>query len=439
MAGNKTPKEESYSISSKQNRPGKTVSFTVPAIPKPSMSLSWTDRTRAMLAAVALVLLTVFSGFMGAWFQSHSSTGIFSSSVSKEKQIVTSQGQLINQIAKSVGPSVVSVNVSITGASQPTIYDYFGYGQQGGQTSQAAGTGIILTKSGIIMTNRHVVPEGTTKVSVTLSDGTELKDVSVIGRTGANDSLDIAFLKVGNTKGHSLTPAVIGDSSKIQIGDNVVAIGNALGEFQNTVTSGIISGYGRSVQAGDSSGNSDATETLSDLIQTDAAINEGNSGGPLANLNGQVIGINTAIAGNAQNIGFAIPVNEVKGMIEQVIKTGKFARPYLGVRYVPLTADVAATFEIDQTQGAYVPPTTDPTNPSVLPDSPAAAAGIQERDVIVAVDGTKIDKTHSLTGLLSEHQPGDKVKLTVIRDGKTITLTAAIGTLPTATSQPAQQ
>ena len=174
-------------------------------------------------------------------------------------------------------------------------------------------------------------------MSVTLSNGTELKNVEVLGRTPSNDSLDIAFLKITNAQGQKLVPAEIGDSSKVQVGDPVVAIGNALGQFQNTVTSGIISGYGRSVQASQQGTGANA-ENLTDLFQTDAAINEGNSGGPLVNLNGQVIGINTAIAGNAQNIGFAIPINDVKGLIDQVLKNGKFERPYLGVYYVPLTA-----------------------------------------------------------------------------------------------------
>src|SRR5207249_716858 len=156
-------------------------------------------------------------------------------------------------------------------------------------------------------------------------DGTELKNVSVIGRTSDSDPLDIAFLKINDKKGKTLTPVKLGDSSKIQVGDKVLAIGNALGQFQNTVTQGIISGYGRSVQAGDSSqlGLSNNTETLQNLFQTDAAINEGNSGGPLVNMSGEVIGINTAIAGGAQNVGFSIPINDVQGLIKSVLNKGK--------------------------------------------------------------------------------------------------------------------
>jgi serine protease Do len=264
-----------------------------------------------LLTGAAVVIIAFAAGAGGGWLESRHQTDV-NGSLEGQRKIVTDRGQLINSIAKTVGPSVVSVNVSINGSSSDSLGGLGMFGFDVPQQEQAAGTGIIISKD-IIVTNRHVVPAGTTKVSVTLSDGTELKDVSVIGRTGSNDSLDVAFLKVNNTKGHQLKPAVIGDSSKVRVGDGVVAIGNALGQFHNTVTSGIISGYGRDVQAGDSSG-SGTSENLVDLFQTDAAINEGNSGGPLVNLNGQVIGINTATAGDAQNIGFAIPIDDVKGL-----------------------------------------------------------------------------------------------------------------------------
>ncbi|MDB5164391.1 MAG: putative HtrA2 peptidase [Candidatus Saccharibacteria bacterium] len=430
-AGKNTDDKE-YSVSSKPARSNRTLTLNVPSMPnirKPSFDLF---RGGVGLLA-AFILVALLSGFGGGWLASHhNDNGLVTSGVGNQKKIVSSQSQLISQIAKTVGPSVVSVNVSIT---DPTSSDpsssFFGFSQP--QSEQAAGTGIIISKSGIIMTNRHVVPEGTTGVTVTLSDGTELRDVTVIGRTGSNDNLDVAFLKVGDTKGHSLSPAVIGDSSKVQVGDDAVAIGNALGQFQNTVTSGIISGYGRSVVASDSSGSSASAENLDNLFQTDAAINAGNSGGPLVNLNGQVIGINTATAGNAQNIGFAIPINDVRGLIDQVIKNGKFERPYLGVRYIPLTADIAKEYGLDTDNGAFIAPAVDPANPSVLPDSPAAKAGLKEKDIITAIDGTKIDQTHSLTSQLSQHQPGDKISLTVLRGNKTIHLDATLEAIPAAT------
>lgn len=390
-------------------------------------------RRQSIAVLLAIILIGGLSGYGGAWLKTHNNQGGLTVGTLKgQKKIVTSQSQLISQIAKAVGPSVVSVNVNITSASQT---DLFGFSQP--TQEQAAGTGIIISNSGLIVTNRHVVPAGTTSVSVTLSDGTELKNVTVLGRTSDNDSLDIAFLKINDTQGHKLSPATIGDSSSVQVGDDVVAIGNALGQFQNTVTSGIISGYGRSVQAGQDNGSggisaTSATENLDDLFQTDAAINEGNSGGPLVNLNGQVIGINTAIAGNAQNIGFAIPINDVSGLINQVLKTGKFSRPYLGVRYIPLTADVANLYNLSLQNGAFVAPSSDPSSPSVISGGPAASAGIQTNDIITAVDGTGIDQTHSLTSLLDQHQAGDKVSLTVLRGSKTLHINVALGTLPSS-------
>lgn len=426
------------SVSSTTKRAPRTYTFTVPTLPRPNKPRPFQAWT--VVAAVAFLLLAFVSGYAGAALQRHNdSIGLVNTSgFGKQKKVVTSQSQLISQIAKTVGPSVVSVNVNITSTSSNSgSSGLFGFSQP--SQEQAAGTGIIISSNGLIMTNRHVVPQGTTSVSITLADGTELKDVSVLGRTSNTDSLDIAFLKVNNLDGHKLTPATIGDSSAVQVGDDVVAIGNALGQFQNTVTSGIISGYGRSVQAGSSGGSSSGsasdTENLDNLFQTDAAINEGNSGGPLVNLNGQVIGINTAIAGNAQNVGFSIPINDVRGLINQVLKTGKFLRPYLGVRYIPLTADVANQYNLSVQNGAYIAPAVDASLPSVVAGSPAESAGLQEKDIITEIDGTKIDQTHSLTSLLDQHQPGDKVSLTIVRGSDDQKVDVTLGTVPA----PAQQ
>lgn len=416
-----TTDKKPYSVSSKVSKG--------PKLPS-GLKLKTLSVSEGAKLIITVIVVAVLSGFGGAWLQSRGdNNGLVTSSVGNEKKVVTSESQLISQIAKSVGPSAVSVNVNITSTSATSGLGAFGFAQP--EQEQAAGTGIIIDSDGLIITNRHVVPAGTTNVSVTLSDGTELKDVSVVGRTSSSDTLDVAFLKINNAEGHKLKAATLGDSSKVQVGDDVVAIGNALGQFQNTVTSGIISGYGRSLQAGDSSGSSSSEESLVDLFQTDAAINEGNSGGPLVNLNGQVIGINTAVAGDAQNIGFAIPINDVKGLIDQVVKTGKFSRPYLGVRYVQLTGDVADQFNLKVQNGAFIAPSSDPSNPSVVPGSPAANAGLKTSDIITAVDGTDIDQAHSLTSLLSSHQPGDKINLTVLRGGSTLHISVTLGSTPT--------
>jgi serine protease Do len=422
-------------VSSRSGRSPRSYTFTVPTMPRPTVQKPNNHQLRSGVLALAFIAVAVISGFGGAVLENRNNgTELIGTTLSNQKKVVTSQSQLISQIVKNVGPSVVSVNVSIDAAGGRAGFGAFGFAQPGQE--QAAGTGIIISSKGIIMTNRHVVPEGTSKVSITLSDGTQLKDVSVIGRTNSTDTLDIAFLKVNDLQGHKLTPAAIGNSSSVQVGDDVVAIGNALGQFQNTVTSGIISGFGRSVQAGSSSSSSADSENLDNLFQTDAAINEGNSGGPLVNLNGQVIGVNTAIAGNAQNIGFSIPINDISGIITQVLKTGKFSRPYIGVRYVPLTADIAKEYNLSVQNGAYIAPSSDPTTtPSVIAGSPGEAAGLQERDIITGVDGTGIDQTHSLTSLLSPHQPGDKVTVTVVRGDETKKIDVTLGTVPTTTPQ----
>lgn len=399
----------------------------LPKVPRLRLPFERIGAAGLLIALLVGIAAGFAGGYWGAGVRADDET--LGGSLSEQKRVVTSQSQLISQIAKTVGPSVVSVDVVST--TQRTSGGFDSLFGGGSQQQESAGTGIILSGDGLIVTNRHVVPSGTTSVSVTLSDGTELKNVEVLGRTSDSDSLDIAFLKVTDTKGHKLIPATIGDSSQVQVGDAVVAIGNALGQFQNTVTSGIVSGYGRSVQAGDSSGTQ-ATENLSDLFQTDAAINEGNSGGPLVNLNGQVIGINTAIAGDAQSIGFAIPISDVTGLIKQVQKTGKLQRPYLGVRYVMLTPDVASQYNIHLPNGAFIPLAVDGDTPSIIAGSPADKAGLQAGDVITQIDSTKVDQTHSLTSIIDKDQVGDQVSLTIVRDGKTIHVSATLAAIPTS-------
>lgn len=372
-------------------------------------------RMRFVILIVALGLLT---GFCGGLLGGAVSNLTHPQSTKVSKEVISTESQLISSIAKTVGQSVVSIDVKTT----TTQMDIFGrsYSAEG----EAAGTGVIISSSGYILTNRHVVDSGTTKVSITLYDGTTLSDVSVVGRTADTDSLDIAILKIDDAKGKTLVPATLGDSAKMTVGDKVVAIGNALGQFQNSVTSGIVSGYGRSIEAGSESGSD--SEVLQNLIQTDAAINSGNSGGPLVNMNGEVIGINTAVAsGSAQNIGFAIPINDVSGLVTTVVKTGKFQRPYLGVRYVTLNDANAYTYNLNVKRGAYLAPGQ--TGSAVVSGSPADKAGLQEKDIITKVDGTAIDASNSLSSLVGRKAVGDSVKLTIIRDDKEMTISVTLG------------
>lgn len=377
---------------------------------------------RRVGAGLLILILAALAGFGGGWLGAKYFNHNNGTSTADRQQVVLSESKLISSIAKDVGQSVVSVNVVGTAVQA----NYFGLPQS--QVSEGAGTGIILTKEGIVMTNRHVVPEGTTGVSVTLSDGTKLDDVEVIGRTVSGDPLDVAFLRIKDLKGKTLVPAIIGDSASMQVGDKVIAIGNALGQFQNTVTSGIISGYGRTIEAS-SDGTSLNSETLQDLFQIDAAINPGNSGGPLVNVNSEVVGMNVATA-SAENINFSIPINDLKGLIDGIIQKGKLERTYLGVRYVLLNDDYAYTFNLSVKRGAYI--TSSGTGqPAIVQDSPADKAGLKEKDIITSVDGKPIDENNSLISVLGRHKVGDKVKLKIIRDGKEIfadvTLEAAPG------------
>ncbi|MDR0397850.1 MAG: trypsin-like peptidase domain-containing protein [Candidatus Nomurabacteria bacterium] len=318
----------------------------------------------------------------------------------------------IDSVVKKVSPSVVSI-VTTTRVSSTYRYYYGGSGE-----SKSAGTGVVVTENGYILTNKHVI-EGADKVQVVTADGTTYDDVEIAAKDPIND---VAFLKIDGVKG--LTPAEIGDSGTISIGQSVVAIGNALGQYQNTVTSGIISGSGRTITAQTSNGSA---ETLTDLIQTDTAINPGNSGGPLINAGGQVVGINTAIVEDSNGIGFAIPINSVKGMLASLKKSGKAKRAFLGVNYVSITPDVAKEYGLSVGKGAYV---YNKDGAAVQKGSPAEKAGIKSKDIIVKVGGKEVGPAGSVGNLVAEYSAGDVVELTLLRDGKEMAIKITLGEYP---------
>lgn len=361
---------------------------------------------------ILVLIVALLGGWGGSYIQSQSSNTV---DTVKQKEIILQNDNIISDIAKRVGPSVVSI---VTKQTQQGVF---------GDTREAegAGTGVILTKDGLVLTNRHVVPSGVSSVSVVLSDGTKL-DAKVLARDSLND---IAFLKLKSAK--DLKVAELGDSSQMKVGDSVIAIGNALGQFQNTVTTGIISGIGRPITAQSEDGA--GVENLRGLFQTDAAINPGNSGGPLVDMNGRVIGINTAVAGNAQNIGFSIPINDVKASIDSVQEHGKIIRPYIGVMYLPLTPDIAKQLDLSVSEGAFV---GDGTNrQAVMSGSPADKAGIKNGDVILKVAGETVNEKNSLSSLIAKHKVGDTVDLTVLRANKEITLKIKLVAAPDNLSQ----
>ncbi len=368
------------------------------------------DQLRNRMRSFGIVVLCFLAGFGGAW--TYLDSGLVRRTDEKNTQIqrVMAEGEIVTDIAKQVSPSVVSIIV----ASRVNQDIFFG-----GTYQEGAGTGIVVSKDGYILTNKHVIPTGTSKVRVVMHDGTTYNDVNVVGRDPIND---IAFLKVNGSK--DMTPAKIGDSSKLVVGNKVVAIGNALGEFQATVTQGIVSGVNRSVTAGSESDGS--SENLSNLIQTDAAINPGNSGGPLVNISGEVIGINTAVSQGAEGIGFAIPINEAKGLIAGVVKRGKVERGYLGVRYIMLNDEIAKHYNLNRASGAYVYGSRG--NDAVMAGSPAQKAGLQDGDIITKIDNVELGERASLVSLLSQHNPGDSVSITFVRDNKEQTVTVKLET-----------
>jgi serine protease Do len=422
-----SPKTKARVSSMKSSR---TITITIPKVNLPKVRINQLISKGQALLLVVVLVIGVGGGFIGGWLESSGYRGkILTATTSNQIKTVSSNNQLITDIVNKLEPSVVSIDAVTTTVSSNNI---FGLTQP--VQSESEGTGIIISSNGLVLTNRHVVPAGTTSVSIILNNGMRLKDVSVVGRTSTSDSLDIAILKINNTMGQTLTPAVIGNSSNVQVGDEVVAIGNALGQFHNTVTSGIISGYGRNITASSSGGSNNpflpslpsTSENLNDMFQTDAAINKGNSGGPLVNMNGQVIGVNTAVASNSQNIGFAIPINEVKGLIKEVINTGQFKRPFLGVRYIPLTLAIAKKYNLKVDNGAYIPKGSSST-PSIIAGSAAAKAGLKPGDVITKVNSTPVNELNDLSTLIDLYEPGSKVTLTIVKGSTTKQVSVILG------------
>lgn len=323
---------------------------------------------------------------------------------------VTQEETEIANVVEKVSPSVVSIVTT-----SRTISPYYG-----AQEEDSAGTGIIISKDGYVLTNKHVI-DGASTVQVVTSDGTTYDNVKVLGRDPLND---VAFLKIPNVS--NLRAAELGDSSSIRVGQKVVAIGNSLGQYQNTVTSGIISGTGRPISAQ----SGDNVENLTDLIQTDAAINPGNSGGPLLNLAGQVIGINTAIIQDAQGIGFSIPINATKGALKGVLAGKGVHRAYLGVNYVSITAEVAKHYDLSVKKGAYVFNGNDKN--AVVDGSPADKAGLKDKDIITKVGGIEVGTKGDVSSLVAEYAPGDTIQLSVLRDGKTMTMNVTLSDYKTS-------
>lgn len=346
------------------------------------------------------------------------------------------------EVVKKVSPSVVSIIVTkdlskhynLTGPDIFLFEDFFrspfkfkfpfpqkeNSQRENKQQVVGGGTGFVISKDGLILTNKHVVIDEEADYTVVMNNG-QKHEAEVLAR---DPILDIAVVKIKDTppKDTPLTPlnrgelpvVELGDSNKIEIGQTVIAIGNALGEYRNTVTQGIISGIDRNIVASSQMGS----ELLEGVIQTDAAINPGNSGGPLLNLSGQVIGINTAINREGQLLGFAIPINPVKKIIDSVKKHGRIVRPMLGVRYKMINQEIAEANNLPYNYGALIIRGQKPEEIAVLPGSPADKAGIKENDILLEINGQKMDQEHSLVEEIAKQEVGDEVELLVLSKGK---------------------
>lgn len=358
-----------------------------------------------LLAMVLIMGLVIAAGVY--WYNSTNRNTVTQRTLplSDGNTIRTAEESSITGVVEKVAPSIVSIVTSVT---TRTVF--------GVAEAQAAGTGIVISRDGYVMTNKHVIESAST-IQLVATDGTMYDNVTVVGLDPLND---VAYLKIEGVD--NLTPAEIGDSSTVRVGQSVIAIGNALGQYQNTVSSGIISGKGRPVSA--SAGMGASTESLTDLLQTDAAINPGNSGGPLLNYSGQVIGMNTAVASNAEGIGFAIPVNATKGTTKTVLAGKGVQRAFMGVQYVQVTPAVARQQNLTVSRGAYV--TAGRSGGAVSAGSPAEKAGIREGDIITKINGQEIGPQAGVSSIVGEYAPGDTIELVYLRDGKEQTTRATL-------------
>ncbi|MBI2552284.1 trypsin-like peptidase domain-containing protein [Candidatus Uhrbacteria bacterium] len=332
------------------------------------------------------------------------------------------------EVVRRVSPAVVSIVISkevaqrsVTSPFPEDLFRQFGFEieipqepapqQPPGPPKKqqvGGGSGFVVSKDGLIVTNKHVVFDEAATYTVVTSEGKRY-DAKVMAR---DPFIDLALIKI---EAQGLPTVKFGNSDNLQIGESVIAIGNALSEFSNTITRGVVSGIKRRVTAG---GPGIGSEVIEEAIQTDAAINPGNSGGPLVNMKGEVIGINTAVSQAGQNLGFAIPVNQAKPVIESVIKIGRIVRPWLGVRYVIITPELKQENQLPVDYGALIVRGAERTNLAIAPASPADKAGLRENDIILEIDRVKITEDRPLAGQIQKHQPGDTVTLKILSQGK---------------------
>ena len=331
---------------------------------------------------------------------------VSNSSQSQSSTLIVNSTQIettITQAVQKVGPAVVTVTGNIAGQMTP-------FGRTSGGT--VSGSGVFISDQGYILTNNHVVADTQGDLTIVLSDGSQ-ETAKIVG---TDQYSDIAVLK---TTGKVPAVATLGNSDLLNPGESVIAIGSPLGDFKNTVTAGVVSATGRSIDTGQG-------YTIDNLIQTDAAINQGNSGGPLINLAGEVVAINTLIVRSsgsgtvAEGLGFAIPIDTAKAVAEQLIQTGSISHPYLGISFQPITPEIANAYNLPAQWGVYIT--------EVAAGSPAAQASLQQGDIITSIGGVALDTTHSYINTLFTFKPGDQVNVEFLRNGKTMQVQVTLGT-----------
>lgn len=354
------------------------------------------------------VVFGLVGGVVGGAFltREQAAPGVVERGVYKEESAVI-------DVVQKASPAVVSVVIS----RDLNQFFNFGFFNPAAPNVQqvGAGSGFFVTSDGLIISNKHVVSDQQASYSVVTADGNSY-EAKVMARDPVND---LAILKIEIRDAPTLPLA---DSNNIQIGQQVVAIGNSLGQYANTVTTGIVSGIGRSIVAG----GGGESEHLEGVIQTDAAINPGNSGGPLLNLAGQVIGINTAIDQQGQSVGFAIPANDAAKALLSFQSTGKISRPFLGIRYIILTKALAQRQNLSRDYGALITRGSG-QGVAVVPGSAANRAGLVENDIILEVNGHRIDEKNTLSKELKNYNPGDTLTLRVYHEGSEKTVTVTLG------------
>ena len=371
-----------------------------------------------ILAAILIFILLIFSYATDKFSINISPKGAKAPSVNEKVKVLTEESVVVDAVDK-VGPSVVTIVEDLPaqtrGSAEFGPFSIFGFQltpEDVDPEPRSIGSGFVVSKDGLIVTNKHVVSDASAKYQI-LTNKDKKYNVERIYRDPLND---VAILKVSASE---LLPVELGDSTNLKVGQFVIAIGSALGEFRNSVTTGVISGLGRGITAGNAFEG--FAEKLDNVIQTDAAINPGNSGGPLLNSSSQVIGVNTAIASGGQNIGFALPVNVIKQSLDTFNKGGQFDRAYLGVSYTVLSKETAELNNLPA--GAFVE--------SVMSDSPAQKAGLARGNVILEANGKKIEKDKfELSQAISENKVGDSVVLKVWRDGETRDVRVTLGNTP---------